>query len=60
MIPSNHPINDLEQVARETSTNLSDAAFASVMDSRDPLQALRQEFVLPRTMDGRGNLQRIA
>ncbi|KAI8048550.1 pyridoxal phosphate-dependent transferase [Syncephalis plumigaleata] len=53
MISSNHPINDLEQVARETGTNLADAAFASVMDSRDPLQALRQEFVIPRTTDGR-------
>ncbi|KAI9592043.1 kynureninase [Syncephalis fuscata] len=53
MASTSHPVHELEHVAHETGLNMLDSAFATAMDKRDSLTALRQEFIIPKAADGK-------
>ena len=43
-----HPLNELEKIAKESGLEMSSVEFAKLMDDSDPLKELRQEFHYPK------------
>ncbi|XP_059169087.1 kynureninase-like [Physella acuta] len=47
----NHPLNELKQIAEDNDLDILDLKFAKLMDEKDPLRHLRDEFHYPKMGD---------
>jgi hypothetical protein len=50
------PTERLLTLAQSAGVDVDSEAFAQLLDAQDKLAPLRDEFVIPKTNDGRGRL----
>nr|XP_022297536.1 kynureninase-like [Crassostrea virginica] len=49
--PTPHPLDQLEEIAREQGLDITDRKFVEYMDSIDPIGHLREDFCYPKMKD---------